>query len=48
VLAGIPAVAPLPFFAPWRKDRPDIASDHTGETEREAARDPDEVGAGTG
>lgn len=45
VLAGIPAVAPLPFFAPWSKDRPDIASDHTGETEAEGAPERDEVGA---
>ena len=44
VLAGIPAVAPLPFFAPWGADRPDIASDHTGETE-EMANDRDEAGA---
>jgi PAT family beta-lactamase induction signal transducer AmpG len=32
VLVGIPAVAPLPFFAPWRLERPVIAADHTGET----------------
>jgi PAT family beta-lactamase induction signal transducer AmpG len=44
VLAGIPALAPLPFFAPWGADRPDIASDHTGETE-DAPAGRDESGA---
>jgi PAT family beta-lactamase induction signal transducer AmpG len=32
VLVGIPAIAPLPFFAPWRLDKPTIAAEHTGET----------------
>ena len=32
VLVGIPAVAPLPFFAPWSGDRPTIAADHSGDT----------------
>ena len=45
VLAGLPAIAPLPFFAPWGKDRPDIASDHTGDVEAEGPPERDEVGA---
>ena len=32
VLVGIPAIAPLPFFAPWKGERPTIAADHTGDT----------------
>ena len=32
VLVGIPAIAPLPFFAPWGRQNPTIAAEHTGET----------------
>ena len=32
VLVGIPAIAPLPFFAPWSGARPTIAAEHTGAT----------------
>jgi PAT family beta-lactamase induction signal transducer AmpG len=32
VLVGIPAIAPLPFFAPWTGDKPTIAAEHPGET----------------
>lgn len=36
VLVGIPAIAPLPFFAPWRGETPTVAAEHTGETLVEA------------
>jgi MFS transporter, PAT family, beta-lactamase induction signal transducer AmpG len=32
VIVGIPAIAPLPFFAPWSGDKPTIAAEHTGAT----------------
>jgi PAT family beta-lactamase induction signal transducer AmpG len=32
LLAGIPALLLLPFFAPWNLDAPTVAAEHSGET----------------
>jgi PAT family beta-lactamase induction signal transducer AmpG len=37
VLVGIPAIAPLPFFAPWSGDNPTIAAERSGEVAAENA-----------
>jgi MFS transporter, PAT family, beta-lactamase induction signal transducer AmpG len=37
VLVGIPAIAPLPWIAPWGKETPTVAAEHTGETETAGA-----------
>ncbi|HET6763612.1 MAG TPA: AmpG family muropeptide MFS transporter [Longimicrobiaceae bacterium] len=39
LLAGIPALLLLPFFAPWRGEVPTVAADHSGETEDSGTRD---------